>query len=61
MSVKGGSYLCNEYLHWTLLQFWFYYMNVISGPFVEYINYNFSDYSLFLWNLRTCGYFPSFP
>lgn len=41
MSVKGGSYLCNEYLHWTLLQFWFYYMDVISEPFVEYIKYNF--------------------
>lgn len=47
MRVKGGSYLCNEYLLWTLLQFWFYYMNVISEPFVEYIKYNFSNYTLF--------------
>lgn len=57
MRVKGGSYLCNEYLLWTLLQFWFYYMNVISEPFVEYIKYNFSNYTLFRWHLRICGYF----
>lgn len=61
MSVKGGSYLCSEYLHRTLLQFWFYYMDVINEPFVDYIKYNFSDHGLFLWYLRTCGYFLSFP
>lgn len=57
MRVKGGSDLCNENLLWTLLQFWFYYMNVISEPFVEYIKYNFSNYTLFRLHLRICGYF----
>lgn len=36
MTVKGGSKLYNEYLHWTLFQYCFYYMVVINDPFIEH-------------------------
>lgn len=58
MTVKGGSKLYDEYLHWTLLQYCFYYMVVINDPFMEHIKKKCPRYSSFLWHLGICGFVP---
>lgn len=57
MTTKGGSKLYSEHLHWTLLQYCFYYMVMINDPFIGHVKNRFSRYSS-LVHLGICGYFP---
>lgn len=50
MTLKGGSKLYNDSLHWTLLQCCFYYMVMINDPFMEYrIDFVDTVYSCSIW------------